>query len=202
MLESDRSSRFDQEKLEETRFAGPYSQISRISREESHGVSIETHVRHQCHSILCHPASEPMTSKLLFSVALGLGLFLAVSGCNSSESETTETATPAADANSPDHSEMEHDHAGHDHGDHDHGDGDHAGKTDMETMTEALTDFSEEDRKSAMKQHFCPVSGEMLGTMGEPEKVEIQGQQVWICCDGCKDKLLVDPDKYLAKLND
>jgi Cu(I)/Ag(I) efflux system membrane fusion protein len=138
-----------------------------------------------------------MTSKLLLSLALGFGLFLAVSGCNSTESDTTGPATPAADTNSPDHSEMEHDHSGHD-----HGDGGHAGKTDMEKMTEALADFSEEDRKSAMKQHFCPVSGEMLGTMGEPEKVEVKGQQVWICCDGCKDKLLADPDKYLAKLND
>lgn len=202
MLESDRSSRFDQEILEETPFNGTHSQISRFSREESHGTSIETRVRQQCHLIHCHPASELMTSKLLLSLALGFGLFLAVSGCNSTESDTTGPATPAADTNSLDHSEMEHDHAGHDHGDHDHGDGDHAGKTDMEMMTEALADFSEEDRKSAMKQHFCPVSGEMLGTMGEPEKVEVEGQQVWICCDGCKDKLLADPDKYLAKLND
>ncbi len=136
-----------------------------------------------------------MTSKLLLCVALGLGLFLAVSGCNSTESETTQTTTPAADTDSSDHSEMEHDHSGHD-----HGDGDHAGKTDMEKMTEALASFSEEDRKSAMKQHFCPVSGEMLGTMGEPEKIEVQGVFVWICCDGCKDKLLAEPDKYLAKL--
>lgn len=138
-----------------------------------------------------------MTTKLLLSLALGLGLFLALSGCNSTESETTEATTPAADTNSSDHSEMEHDHSGHD-----HGSGDQAGKTDMEKMTEALADFSEEDRTSAMKQHFCPVSGEMLGTMGEPERVEVKSQQVWICCDGCKDKLLADPDKYLAKLND
>ncbi len=64
-----------------------------------------------------------------------------------------------------------------------------------------LAKFSEEDRQSAMKQHFCPVSGEMLGTMGAPEKVEVDGQNVWICCDGCKDKLLADPQKYLDKLN-
>lgn len=195
MLESDRSSRFRQEKLEETRLAGTRSQIFRFSHEVSLGESIETRVRHQCHSIHRFCASELMTSKLLLSVALGLGLFLAVSGCNSTESETSQTTTPAADTDSSDHSEMEHDHSGHD-----HGDGDHAGKTDMEKMTEALASFSEEDRKSAMKQHFCPVSGEMLGTMGEPEKVKVQGQNVWICCDGCKDKLLAEPDKYLAKL--
>lgn len=138
-----------------------------------------------------------MTSKLLFSVALGLGLFLAVSGCSSSKTETTETATPAAETNSSGHSGMEHLHSRHD-----HGDGDHLGKTDMEKMTEALADFSEEDRKSAMKQHFCPVSGEMLGTMGEPKKVEVKSQQVWICCDGCEGELQTRPEKYLAKIND
>jgi hypothetical protein len=40
----------------------------------------------------------------------------------------------------------------------------------------------------------------MLGTMGPPKKVDVSGRQVWICCDGCQDKLLADPDKYLAKL--
>ena len=69
-------------------------------------------------------------------------------------------------------------------------------------MTEALAVFSEEDRQSAMKQHFCPVSGEMLGTMGAPEKVDVNGKGVWICCEGCKDRLLDEPEKYLAKLKD
>ncbi len=75
-------------------------------------------------------------------------------------------------------------------------------KTDMEKMTETLASFSPEDRESAMKQHFCPVGGEMLGSMGAPEKVDVNGQSVWICCKGCKKKLLADPDKYLAKLRD
>ena len=44
------------------------------------------------------------------------------------------------------------------------------------------------------------VSGEMLGTMGAPKKVDVKGQAVWICCDSCKDSLLKEPDKYLAKL--
>ena len=51
MLESDRSSHFRQEKLEETRLAGTGSQIFRFSHEVSLGESIETRVRHQCHSI-------------------------------------------------------------------------------------------------------------------------------------------------------
>lgn len=90
---------------------------------------------------------------------------------------------------------MDHDHADHDH------EGESAGKTDMEKMAETLASFSDEDRQSAMKQHFCPVSGEMLGTMGEPEKVEVDGQNVWICCEACKDKLLAAPEKYLTKLS-
>ncbi len=52
-----------------------------------------------------------------------------------------------------------------------------------------------------MKQHFCPVTGEMLGVMGPPEKVDVNGESVWICCYGCKDKLLADPEKYLAKIS-
>ena len=72
--------------------------------------------------------------------------------------------------------------------------------TDMNKMKESLAKLSEADRASAEKQHFCPVSGEMLGTMGVPQKVEVNGRDVWICCSGCKDKLLAEPDKYLSKL--
>jgi len=71
----------------------------------------------------------------------------------------------------------------------------------MEKMSAALAELSEEDRNSAMKQHFCPVSDAMLGAMGAPSKVDVKGQIVWICCDGCKDKLLADSEKYLAKLS-
>ncbi len=70
----------------------------------------------------------------------------------------------------------------------------------MEAIQKGLADLSPEDRRSATKQHVCPVSGEMLGTMGAPLKVDVDGQQVWICCEGCRDKLLEDPAKYLAKL--
>lgn len=70
----------------------------------------------------------------------------------------------------------------------------------MEVMKAELAKLSPEDRTSAEKQHVCPVSGEMLGTMGAPQKVEVNGQQVWICCPDCKDKLLETPDIYLSKL--
>jgi Cu(I)/Ag(I) efflux system membrane fusion protein len=137
-----------------------------------------------------------MTKKLLAPSAFVLILFLGVYGCNSPESDIpTTTPIPAADV------QDDHDHMGDDHADHDHVDhGEAAQKTDMEKMTENLASFSSEDRASAIKQHFCPVSDEMLGSMGAPKKIDVDGQAVWICCDGCKDKLLAEPEKYLAKL--
>lgn len=68
-------------------------------------------------------------------------------------------------------------------------------------ITEALAKLSAEERALAEKQKICPVSGEPLGTMGTPKKIDVKGQPVFICCDGCEEKLLANPDEYLAKLN-
>jgi YHS domain-containing protein len=112
-----------------------------------------------------------------------------LSGCSSTSPDATGSSTPAA---------------ADDHGDHDHDEhaqhGDDEGQSDMEKMTAELAKLSAEDSASAEQQHICPVSGEMLGTMGAPQKVDVNGQQVWICCEGCKDQLLENPDEYLAKL--
>ena len=70
----------------------------------------------------------------------------------------------------------------------------------MDKMKAELAKLSPEDAAAAQRQHMCPVSGEMLGTMGAPLKIDVKDQQVWICCEGCKDKLLASPDEYLAKL--
>ena len=78
---------------------------------------------------------------------------------------------------------------------------DNLGKnTTPEKMKAELAKLSPVDAASAEKQHFCPVSGDMLGAMGAPIKVDVDGQQVWICCEGCRDSLLENPDEYLAKL--
>ena len=44
-----------------------------------------------------------------------------------------------------------------------------------------------------------PVTGEKLGSMGDPYKTTVKGQTVLLCCEGCERKLKNDPDKYLAK---
>ncbi len=85
------------------------------------------------------------------------------------------------------------------HDEHDH-DSANSGGDAMAKMEKGLANLSEADRASAMKQHVCPVSGEMLGTMGEPIKVTVKDQEFWICCNGCKDDLLANPDEFLAKI--
>ena len=75
-----------------------------------------------------------------------------------------------------------------------------SGPSDMDKMRTELQKLSAADRTSAEKQHVCPVTGKMLGAMGSPQKVDVRGRTVWICCPGCKEELLNNPDKYLAKL--
>ena len=115
-------------------------------------------------------------------------------------------APPAANPSAPDNSaattEPDAEHANHAHGDHaGHAQSGPASKSDMDKIKSELAKLPPEDRASAEKQHVCPVSGEMLGLMGAPMKIDVKGRQVWICCESCKDPLLENPDKYLAKLN-
>jgi hypothetical protein len=51
------------------------------------------------------------------------------------------------------------------------------------------------------KQKVCPVGGAELGSMGTPVKVRVKDRDVFLCCAGCKDALLEDPDTFLAKLD-
>lgn len=110
-------------------------------------------------------------------------LTVGLSGCNASVSDqaTTPPSGHVVDGN--------HGRAGHEHS-----------TADMEKARAELAKLSPEDQSSAAKQHVCPITGEMLGTMGPPKKVDVKGQQVWICCDGCREALLADPDKHLAIL--
>ena len=46
----------------------------------------------------------------------------------------------------------------------------------------------------------CPVSGEKLDAMGKPYVFTYQGQEVKLCCSGCKKDFDKDPAKYLKKI--
>lgn len=127
-------------------------------------------------------------SSLFLSTALVALIALVAVGC----SAPSVTESPAESQATQNDTHADHDHANAEQG--------AAGMSDMDKMKAELAKLPPEDAESALKQHVCPVSGEMLGVMGPPIKVEVNGKQVWICCEGCREKLLADPDKYLAKL--
>ena len=142
----------------------------------------------------------------LFSCLAMLSVALWISGCGS----TTDTGQSAPQSSTDQDQADEHGdhddegHEGHDHGDeghegHDHGDEAHsdASSADIEATFAKLSD---DDRVTAKKQKICPVSDELLGTMGTPIKVDVGGRGVFICCDSCKEELQDNADKYLAKL--
>ncbi len=64
----------------------------------------------------------------------------------------------------------------------------------------ALSQLPEADRRLAERQRICPVTELPLGSMGLPIKVDVRGTPVFICCEGCRDSLLDEPEKHLARL--
>jgi Cu(I)/Ag(I) efflux system membrane fusion protein len=65
----------------------------------------------------------------------------------------------------------------------------------------ALANLSPEDRQLAEAQRFCPIlPANRLGVMGTPVKVDVNGQPVFLCCSGCKEKALANPEATIAKV--
>lgn len=56
------------------------------------------------------------------------------------------------------------------------------------------------DSEAIKLQKTCPVTDAPLGSMGTPIKVTGLERDVYLCCQGCLNKLKSEPDKYLAKL--
>ncbi|WP_193212627.1 hypothetical protein [Luteolibacter marinus] len=48
---------------------------------------------------------------------------------------------------------------------------------------------------------LCPVSGEELGSMGDPYVYVYEGREIKMCCEHCVPKFEKDPQKYLSKLD-
>ncbi len=67
-------------------------------------------------------------------------------------------------------------------------------------IEKALAGLSADERAAAVAQKVCPVSDEPLGSMGTPVKVPVGERNVFICCEGCRDELQKNSEKYLAKL--
>ena len=60
--------------------------------------------------------------------------------------------------------------------------------------------LSPEDRGLAASQRVCPVTGEKLGSMGKPYKMELSGRVIFLCCQGCEGQVKADPAAALEKL--
>src|SRR3954467_7896829 len=55
-----------------------------------------------------------------------------------------------------------------------------------------------EDQPIALAQRFCAIENEnRLGSMGVPLKLMIEGQPVFLCCGGCKQRALANPKATL-----
>jgi len=106
-------------------------------------------------------------------------LAILVTGCE------PQTSPPSSSTeSSPTHQDSD------DHQHDDHGDAD---------VTAAMEKLSPEDRKEAEAQKFCAVMGDtLLGSMGAPLKLDVDGRPVFICCSGCKSRALKNPEQTLA----
>jgi Cu(I)/Ag(I) efflux system membrane fusion protein len=77
---------------------------------------------------------------------------------------------------------------------------DESDKAEAEIKSE-LAKLPDLDRQAATSQRFCVVlDNSRLGSMGAPEKLVIDGQTLFVCCEGCKEEALADPQKTLARL--
>jgi multidrug efflux pump subunit AcrA (membrane-fusion protein) len=66
-----------------------------------------------------------------------------------------------------------------------------------------LAKLSPEDRQLAERQRYCPVlTDNQLGVMGKPVKVLVKGVPVLLCCKGCVNRALADPEKTLVKVEE
>ena len=52
----------------------------------------------------------------------------------------------------------------------------------------------------ALKQRTCPVTKQLLGSMGKPIRVSVSGRSLFVCCDGCVDSVKENPAKYLNSI--
>lgn len=67
------------------------------------------------------------------------------------------------------------------------------------TEAEAAAEVAVGDAE-AYPLDVCIVSGEKLGSMGEPVVTEYEGRTVKFCCAECQPKFEEDPDQYLSQL--
>ncbi|MHB8973889.1 MAG: hypothetical protein ACYC3X_28650 [Pirellulaceae bacterium] len=126
------------------------------------------------------------------------GLAVGLSGCGSTAPQEKQKSTKPTESKAPEQPAGQGDHAGHE----GHQDAANGGQADASSADAAkgLAELSAADRATAEKQRVCPVSGDVLGAQGQPYKVTVKGQTVFLCCQACEKQLMENPDKYLAQM--
>lgn len=84
-------------------------------------------------------------------------------------------------------------------GDHDHP---HGPNGEHEVVGTPALEGDEKVAVDAYPIDFCVVSGEKLGSMGDPTVLTEGGQTVKLCCKDCLDSFKSDTEKYLTKLTE
>lgn len=68
-------------------------------------------------------------------------------------------------------------------------------------IEQSLAKLSPEDRKLAEAQRYCAIlPNSRLGSMGPPIKLVLEGETVFICCGGCREKALAAPGQTVANV--
>ena len=68
------------------------------------------------------------------------------------------------------------------------------------TELAAIQMLGDDDQPVAIDQVICPVTKYKLGSMGVPPKATIDGKDVYLCCEGCREALMKEPQMYLIML--
>lgn len=72
----------------------------------------------------------------------------------------------------------------------------------LKEANKALAELPPAERRAAEAQKYCAVmSDNLLGSMGAPIKVELEGKPVYLCCEGCVKKAEANPKETLKKAN-
>jgi Cu(I)/Ag(I) efflux system membrane fusion protein len=56
------------------------------------------------------------------------------------------------------------------------------------------------DRRLAEQQVLCPIADQPLGSMGVPQRLELDGEVVFLCCKSCEGKAKEDPKRIANKV--
>jgi len=76
-----------------------------------------------------------------------------------------------------------------------------AGNSDQGTMKAGASKADNTKVITAVAIDWCIVSGEELGSMGDPVNYKYNGREITFCCKSCVKQFEANPTGYLARLD-